>query len=79
MSQRNINPTLLSDAECTHPSDDEIPRNTHLRPWMFPSSPGTPRVERDRWIFASRAGRIIAVALILLVIAWYTRLIVLGS
>ena len=79
MSQRNISPTLLNDAEYTLPSDDEIPRNTHLRLWMFPFSPGTPRAERDRWIFAGRLGRGVAIGLILLVVAWYARIVILGS
>jgi hypothetical protein len=79
MSQRNVSPTLLSDAEYFHPSDDDIPRNTHLRLWMFPYSPNTPRAERDKWIFAGRVGRGVAIGLILLVVAWYLRMIILGS
>ncbi|MGH2550760.1 MAG: hypothetical protein ACRDHN_15305 [Thermomicrobiales bacterium] len=77
--QRTASPGASVSNEPLDPTGEELLNNAHLRLWMFQSPEETPEAEPDGRLFSSRNRKFLALALILVVIAWYTRVILVST
>jgi hypothetical protein len=74
-----VSPGASVPGEPLDPTGEELLNNAHLRLWMFQSPEETPEAEPDGRLFSSRNGKILALTLILVVVAWYTRVIIVST